>query len=145
MHADCRRAVMAAVLVALGVVGVAAQTPKAVPAYDVSFVTGPAGEEATYTGTTTFQVDATGTVSGTMTIVDPATVRAKLAGKMDKGTWTFEYAYDIPDQGCTGRLTGTAKVPDDRKVITGTAVVSGECSPEPMNATFTFTLREIKK
>lgn len=145
MRGAVRSLVVMAVVVATGVAGVGvraeAQAPKAEPVYDVSFTAGPAGQEAVYTGTSTFIVDAKGMVTGKMAIVSPTTVRANLAGQVDKGSWTFEYTYEMPDQGCTGVLKGSATVPADRKAITGTATVGGDCAPEPMNATFSFTLK----
>ena len=139
-----RAGVLAAVLVVAGMVGMSAQTPVTGPVYDVSFLAGPAGQEAAYTGTTTFSVDAKGMVTGTMAIVSPTTVKAKLAGRVDKGEWTFEYPYEMTDQGCMGILKGTAKIPADKKVISGAVTIGGDCAPEPMNGTFTFTLQAKK-
>ncbi len=131
-------------LVAAGMVGMSAQTPAPEAVYDVSLLAGPAGEEGIYTGTTTFSVDAEGMVTGTLAIVSPTTVRAKLAGRVDTGEWAFEYPYAMTDQGCLGVLTGTAKVPADKKVISGSVAIGGDCAPEPMNGTFTFTLQAKK-
>lgn len=141
MRGAVRSGTIIAVVLAAAVAGAEAQAPKAEPVYDVAFTTGPAGEEAVYTGTSTFNVDAKGMVTGKMAIVSPTTVRANLAGQIAKGLWTFEYVYEIPDQGCTGVLKGTATVPADRKEISGTATVGGDCAPEPMSATFSFTLK----
>lgn len=138
-----RAAVMAAVLVAAGAV-LGAQAPKTEPVYDVSFLAGPPGQEATYTGTSTLNIDAKGVVTGKMEIVSPTTVRAALAGQVANGTWTFEYSYEMPDQGCLGMLKGTATVSADRKKISGTALIGGDCAPEPMNGTFSFTQQEKK-
>jgi hypothetical protein len=138
------RAVIVAVTLVLAGAGMGAQAPKADPVYDVTFMAGPAGQEAAYTGTSTFTVDAKGAVTGKMNIVSPTTVRATLAGTITKGTWTFEYPYEMPDQGCTGSLKGTAAIPADRKLIKGTVMIGGECAQEPMNGTFTFTLKEHK-
>jgi len=135
---------LAAALVVAGMVGISAQTPAPGSVYDVSFVAGSAGEEATYTGTSTFSMDAKGMVTGTMAIVSPTTVKAKLAGRVENGTWTFEYPYEMTDQGCMGVLKGTGKVPTDKKVISGAVTIGGDCAPEPMNGTFTFTL-QVKK
>jgi hypothetical protein len=125
-------------------VGIGAQALKVEPVYDVTFIAGPPGEEASYTGTTTFNVDAKGMVTGKMAIISPTTVRANIAGQIEKGTWTFKYTYEMPDQGCTGSLEGSAPVPADRKTISGKVLIGGECSPEPMNGTFTFKLQEKK-
>jgi len=113
---------------------------KPVPTYDVLFVL--PGDNPQYTGSTTFATDAKGVVTGTMKIDVPATVTATLAGVVKDGVWTFEYPYEIPDQGCTGTVSGSAKVPANRKLISGQATIAGACSPEPMSATFSFTLRE---
>ena len=139
-----RAGVLAAVLVVAGMAGMSAQTPAAGPVYDVSFLAGPAGQEAAYTGTTTFSVDAKGMVTGTMALVSPTPVKAKLGRRVDKGEWTFEYPYDMTDQGCMGILKGTAKIPADKKVISGAVTIGGDCAPEPMNGTFTFTLQAKK-
>ena len=138
-----RAVIVAAVLVMVGV-GLGAQAPKVEPVYDVTFIAGAAGQEASYTGTSTFNVDAKGVVTGKMAIVSPTTVNARIAGQIDKGTWTFKYTYEMPDQGCTGSLEGTAAVPADRKVISGKVLIGGDCAPEPMNGTFTFKLQEKK-
>jgi hypothetical protein len=138
-----RAAIVGAVLV-VATVGLGAQAPKTEPVYDVTYVAGPPGQEQSYTGTTTFNVDAKGAVTGKMAIANPTTVRASLAGTIAKGTWTFEYTYEMPDQGCTGSLKGTADVPADRKVISGKVLIGGDCSPEPLNGTFTFKLQEKK-
>ncbi len=141
---DMRARVLAAVLVVAGMAGISAQTPAAGPVYDVSLLVGPAGQEAAYTGTTTFSVDAKGMVTGTMAIVSPTTVKANLAGRIEKGEWTFEYPYEMTAQGCMGVLNGTAKIPVDKKVISGAVTIGGDCAPEPMNGTFTFTLQATK-
>jgi hypothetical protein len=138
------RAVICAAFLVLAGVAAGAQAPKAEPVYDVTFIAGPAGQEASYTGTSTFSVDAKGAVTGKMAIVAPTTVRANISGQIVKGTWTFKYTYDMPDQGCTGTLEGTAAVPADRKAISGKVLIGGDCSPEPMNGTFTFKLQEKK-
>ena len=138
------RAVIVAMVLVMAGVGMGAQAPKTEPVYDVTFIAGPPGEEASYTGTTTFNVDAKGMVTGTMAILSPTTVRATIAGQIVKGTWTFKYTYEMPDQGCTGSLEGSAPVPADRKTISGKVLIGGECSPEPMNGTFTFKLQEKK-
>jgi len=115
-----------------------------VPTYNVSWIAGPPGQEATYTGTATFVVDAKGGVTGKMVLVDPVGVNATIAGTVANDTWTFEFGYEIPDQMCSGMLAGTAKVATGRKTIQGTAVIAGACTPEPFNSTFTVTLQEKK-
>lgn len=132
--------VMTAVLGALIVLPISAQAPT----YDVSWVAGPPGQEQTYSGTTTFSVDAKGVVTGKLAITLPAAVNAALSGSVVKDTWTFEYPYEIPDQMCSGTIKGTAKVGEGRKTIQGTAVIGGGCAPEPFNSTFTFTRQEKK-
>lgn len=145
MRGAVRSGMVMAVIVAAGAAGVGvraeAQASKAEPVYDVSFTAGPAGQEAVYTGTSTLIIDAKGMVTGKMAIVSPTTVRANLGGQIAKGAWTFEYTYEMPDQGCTGVLKGSATVPADRKAISGSAVISGDCAPEPLTATFSFTLK----
>ena len=138
------RMMAAALFVLAGMAAISAQAPKMEPVYDVTFIAGPAGEEAEYTGTSTFSVDAKGMVAGKMVILSPTTVLATLSGRIDQGMWTFEYPYEMTDQGCTGTLKGSAKVPADRKEISGSALIGGDCAPEPMTGTFTFTL-QVKK
>lgn len=138
------RAVAIAAILAITGAGLSAQATKAEPVYDVTFVAGPPGQEASYTGTSTFSVDAKGAVTGKMVITSPTTVRASIAGTLEKGTWTFKYSYEMPDQGCTGSLEGSAAVPADRKAISGKVLIGGDCAPEPMNGTFTFKLQEKK-
>jgi len=133
-------AVMAGVFGAMLVLPISAQAPR----YNVSWVAGPPGQEQTYTGTTTFSVDAKGAVTGKLALTAPVGVNGTLAGTVVKDTWTFEYAYEIPDQMCSGTIKGTAKIAEARKSIQGTAVIGGGCTPEPFNSTFTFTLPEKK-
>jgi hypothetical protein len=135
-----RRVISAVVMVVMAVAAlpVFAQAPTS----NVSWIAGPSGEEQTYTGTTTFLVDAKGVVSGKLAITMPAAVNAALAGRVENGTWTFEYAYEIPDQMCTGVIKGTASVGEGRKVIEGTATIGGSCALEPFGSSFKMTLRE---
>lgn len=133
-------AVMAGVLGAMLVLPISAQAPT----YNVSWVAGPPGQEQTYTGTTTFSVDAKGVVTGKLALTAPVGVNGTLAGTVVKDTWTFEYGYQIPDQMCSGTIKGTAKIAEGRKSVKGTAVIGGDCAPEPFNSTFTFTLPEKK-
>lgn len=130
--------VAAGLLAAMMVLPGAAQAPT----YNVSWLAGPPGQEQTYTGTTTFAVDAKGVVTGKLGITVPTAVNAALAGTVVKDTWTFEYGYEIPAQECSGTIKGTAKVADGRKTIEGTALIAGGCTPEPFNSTFKFTLQE---
>ena len=111
-------------------------TQEAAPTYDAKF-TGADGQ--VYTGTLTFAVDAKGVVTGKMKLVDPIEVTGTLAGTVKGGTWTFEYPYEIPSQGCTGVVKGTAKVPTDQKVIEGRGVAGGACAEQPIELTFTLT------
>ncbi|MEX2271804.1 MAG: hypothetical protein WD690_10050 [Vicinamibacterales bacterium] len=117
------------------------QATPAGPVYDVSFVLA----EATYTGVTTFAVDRKGVVTGTMKIAQPAVVEATLGGTVKDGTWTIDHPYAMPVQGCTGTIKGKAKVPADRKVITGTVTIGGGCAEQPTEATFTFTRQAPKR
>lgn len=112
-----------------------AMQPAAAPVYDVAFVL----EEGTYTGTTTFQVASNGAVSGVMKLVSPTVVDAKLAGTVKNGTWTFEYTYSIPEQGCTGTVKGTAKLEKDASLVKGEVTIGGGCTEEPLTATFAFS------
>jgi hypothetical protein len=117
-----------------------AQTPPA-PQYDAKFVL-TTGE--VYAGTTTFSVDAKGVVTGKMVLTIPTAVNSTLAGSLKDGVWTFKYTYSAPEQGCSGTVTGTAKVPTDRKLISGNVMIDG-CSDEPLGAVFTFTQQEKKE
>ena len=104
------------------------QAAPAAPAYDVSFVL----PQGTYTGTTSFAVDRRGVVSGTMKITDPAVVDATLAGTVKDGVWVIDHTYEMPVQGCAGTIKGSAKVPADAKVITGTVTIGGACVETPV-------------
>jgi hypothetical protein len=117
------------------------QAGPAAPSYDVSFVL-PSG---TYTGVTSFAVDRKGVVTGTMRIAEPAVVEATLTGAVKDGTWAIDHAFSMPAQGCNGTIKGTAKVPADRKVISGTVTIGGACVESPTEATFTFTRQAPKK
>jgi hypothetical protein len=113
----------------------AAPTPQA-PTYDAKFVS---SEGQAYTGTVTFAVDAKGVVTGTMKLVDPVQVLGKLGGTVKDGKWTFEYPYEIPEQGCTGTVKGEGKVSADNKTVEGSGVAGGGCAEQPIQLTFTFT------
>lgn len=112
------------------------QAAPATPIYDVRVEV-----DQTSTGTTTFVVDKAGKVSGTMHIESPNVVEARLAGTVKDGVWTFEYPFTMTAQGCTGTVSGTAKVSADQKLVTGSMTIGGGCVEQPMTATFTFTQR----
>ena len=130
-----RAIVLAAVLAGSGAWQGAAPTPQA-PTYDAKFVT---TEGQAYTGTLTFAVDAKGVVTGKMRLTDPTEVLGTLSGTVKGGKWTFEFPYEIPEQGCTGTVKGEAKVPADAKTIEGTGVAGGGCAEQPIQLTFTLT------
>ena len=111
------------------------------PVYDATFTL---GEKEIYKGTTTFTVDRQGLVRGKMRLAQPVGVLAQLGGTVKDGNWTVEYSYTIPQRNCTGLMKGMATVPTDKKEINGTVVVSGDCSPNPQNATFAFTRQPPK-
>jgi hypothetical protein len=127
-------------LMTLAALAFAASTLQAAPAYDVSFVL----EQGTYTGTTTFEVSRAGAVTGTMKLVSPTVVDATLGGTLKGDTWTFEYQYTIPEQGCSGVVKGTGTVAADRSTVKGNVTIGGACTQEPLTAAFTFT-RQAKK
>jgi len=106
--------------------------------YDAAFVL----EEGTYTGTTTFEIGNDGKVTGTMKITEPTIVDATLAGTVKNGTWTFEYTYTIPEQGCSGTVKGTATVETDASLVKGEVTIGGACVEEPMQATFAFSKKK---
>lgn len=115
---------------------VASQTPpaQAGPTYSAKF-----SLDQDYNGTTTFAIDAKGAVTGQLT-VDPPGVRMALGGTVKDGVWTFEkLTYTIAAENCSGVASGTAKVPEDRGVISGQIHVEGGCTEQPMDGTFTFT------
>jgi hypothetical protein len=104
------------------------------PTYSVKFTL-----DQDYIGTSTFAVDAKGVVTGEAT-VDPPGARLTLNGTVKDGVWTFEkMPYRIPAENCSGVASGSAKVPEDRGVITGTIHIEGGCTDQPMDGTFTFT------
>jgi hypothetical protein len=127
---------LAALLVPAPAMIAASQAAPELPIYDVRVEV-----DQVSTGTTTFSVDKTGKVSGTMHIDAPNVVEAKLAGTVKNGVWTFEYPFTMTAQGCTGTVSGTAKVSADQKLVTGSMTIGGGCVEQPMTATFTFTQR----
>lgn len=116
----------------------AMQAGTAAKTYDVAFVL----PQGTYTGTTTFDVARDGNVTGTMKITDPGVVEATLSGTVSAGTWTFEYAYTIPEQGCSGVVKGTGEISKDGSLIKGEVIIGGACVEEPTPATFAFSLKK---
>jgi len=111
--------------------------PPPAPAYDARFVVGP--NSVVYSGAATFRVDDKGVVTGAMNLTVPLVVTGTISGPVKDGTWAVQINYAIPDQACQGLVSGTAKVPADLKVITGTVQVTGGCTPDPLEGTFTFT------
>ncbi len=118
---------------------ISAQQAPATPKYDATFdVNGTA-----YAGSTTFVVDKTGKVTGTMNLDTPAAVDAKLNGEVKSGVWTFNYPFTMDNQGqpCSGTVSGTAKVTADMSEASGTVNIGGNCSPDPLSGTFSFKKR----
>jgi hypothetical protein len=111
-----------------------AQGTAADPSYAVTYTL----DQGVYSGTTTFNVDRKGVVTGKMSLTSPIAVEGTLNGEVKDGTWTFDYPYTIAEQGCTGTVKGTAKVSADRKTISGDATIGGACVEQPTPATFTF-------
>jgi hypothetical protein len=134
-----RRSITTLLLTLSAAVFVAAQTP-AQPQYDAKWEL---DSGQVYTGTVAMAVDAKGVVSGKMHLTVPATVTGTLSGAVKDGVWTFKFPYTVIDQGCSGTVAGTGKIPADRKVITGTATIEG-CSETPLSSTFTLTRQEKK-
>ena len=114
-----------------------AQTPPRAPEYDAKVIV--TSDGTTYTGSMTFQVDSKGAVTGTMALTAPATVNGTLSGTVEAGEWAVQIAYAMPDRGCEGTATGTAKVPADQKTIDGSLHIGGACTQDPLEATFTMT------
>jgi hypothetical protein len=110
------------------------QAAPAAPAYDVTYTL----DQGVYTGTTTFNVDGKGAVTGDMSLTSPIAVTGTLNGEVKAGTWTFDFPYTITEQGCSGTVKGTAKVSEDMKTIAGDATIGGACVEQPTAATFTF-------
>ena len=133
-----RRFVSMSALLCAAALTIQAQTPP--PQYDARFVL---TNGAVYEGTTTFVVDEKGVVTGRMVLTVPTPVNSTLTGSLKDGIWTFKYAYTATDEGCSGTVIGTAKVPTDRKLISGNAMIGG-CTEEPLAAVFTFARREKK-
>jgi len=127
---------LAVVLLFAAPLAASQQTPpaQAGPTYSATF-----SLDQEYTGTATFAVDAKGAVTGEVT-VDPPGVRLTLSGTVKDGVWTFEkLPYTIAAENCSGIVSGTAKVPEDRGVITGQIHVEGGCTEQPLDGPFTFT------
>jgi len=124
-----------AVLLAVGLM----QGSSNAPTYDAAFVL----EQGTYTGTTTFSVDAKGVVTGTMRLTSPIGVDGTLGGTVKDGVWAVEFPYTIPEQGCGGMVQGTGKVAEDGARVSGDVTISGSCTEVPLPASFTF-VRQAK-
>ncbi len=122
---------MPAFLLAAGFV----QGTATAPTYAVTYTL----DQGTYTGSTTFNVDRKGVVTGTMSLTSPIAVNGTLNGEVKNGTWTFDFPYTIAEQGCSGTVKGAAKVSADRKTISGDATIDGACVEQPTAATFSFT------
>jgi hypothetical protein len=118
----------------------AAPAAAAAPTYEVVFDV--QGQQ--YVGSTTFAVDKTGKVSGTMKLTDPALVNAKLNGEIANGVWKFAYPFTMDNQGqaCEGTVAGTAKVTADQAEAVGDVNISGSCSPDALVGTFKFTKKK---
>jgi hypothetical protein len=128
--------VVMAVVTGTSVARAQAPTPAA-PEYDAKFIVGDTAVE--YVGTTTFATDAKGEVTGALTITAPIPGTGVLSGPVKDGTWTARIEFTLPTQSCTGTVSGTATVPTDRKVISGTVTVSSSCGAQAQAATLTFT------
>ncbi len=114
-----------------------AQAPApAAPNYDAKFLIENTTE---YVGTTTFTVGEKGDVAGALTITGPLEGTGTLSGPIKDGTWTAHIAFTLTTQACSGVVSGSAAVPADRKVISGTATITSSCVTDPQSATFTFT------
>jgi len=132
VHAITRLAV--ALLFAAPLAASQTPPPQTGPTYSAKF-----SLDQEYIGTATFAIDAKGAVTGEVT-VDPPGVRLTLSGTVKDGVWTFDkMPYTIAAENCSGVTSGTAKVPEDRGVITGQIHVEGGCTEQPMDGTFTFT------
>ena len=112
------------------------QTTPAAPVYDVRV-----DLEQPSIGTTTFEVDKTGKVTGKLHIESPNVVDATLGGTVKDGKWTFEYPFSMPVQGCVGTVNGTATVSADQSKVSGLLNIGGACVEQPVTAAFTFTRR----
>jgi hypothetical protein len=122
--------------------GAASVVPRqTTPVYIAKFTVA-ADTPTIYSGVTTFNVDKDGKVTGKMALDNPVGVDAALNGTLKADVWTFEYTYSIPQQGCEGIVSGTAKVSKDRKLIEGAVKISGACTQTPLDATFSFTQKE---
>lgn len=129
----------ATLIAAVVLAPIAAAQTKPAPTHDAMFdVNG-----STYTGGTTFTIDKTGKVTGTMKLDTPAVVDAKLNGEVKDGVWKFNYAFTMDNQGqaCSGTVSGTAKVAADGSQASGSVLIGGDCTPDPLAGTFTFKKR----
>jgi len=111
-------------------------TPAPAPIYDATFIIENAAE---YVGTTTFSVGDKGDVSGALTIVAPLEGTGTISGPVKDGTWTARIEFTLTTQACRGVVTGSATIPADGKVISGSGTVLSSCAPDPQSATFRFT------
>jgi hypothetical protein len=113
------------------------QTPApAAPEYDAKFLI---ENTAEYVGTTTFTVGDKNEVTGALTITGPLAGTGTLSGPVKDGTWAARIEFTLTGQACSGVVSGSATLPADRKLISGTATITSSCAPDPQSATFTFT------
>jgi hypothetical protein len=82
-----------------------------------------------------------GDVAGALTIVGPLEGTGTISGPVKDGTWTARIEFTLTTQACGGVVSGSATVPADRKVISGSGTVTSSCVPDPQSATFRFTRR----
>jgi hypothetical protein len=128
-------ALTVALIVASSVARAQAPVPAA-PEYDAKFLVESTTE---YVGTTTFTVGQKGEVAGALTITGPLAGTGTLSGSVKDGTWTARIEFTLTAQACGGVVSGSATLPTDRKLISGTATITSSCAPDPQSATFTFT------
>jgi hypothetical protein len=108
------------------------------PTYDARFVVEQAVE---YVGTTTFAVGSSGEARGQLVIAAPLEGTGVLSGAVKDGTWAARIEFTLGPEGCKGVVSGTATVPADARVVTGTATITSTCVANQQAATFTFTRR----
>lgn len=104
-------------------------------AYAAEFVV----DAASYTGSMTLATAAGGMVTGSMNVTSPATITGSVNGTIAADTLTFESAYEIAENGCTGIVTGVGVIAEGGGAVNGSMDVYDECADQTLEGSFALT------
>jgi len=106
-------------------------------AYTAEFA---ADDGTVYTGTMELETLPGGEVTGTMSLVDPATINGTVQGMVVGADLTLSVDYEIVEQGCGGIASGGGVIDEGGDSASGTVDISDACGGgAPLSATFTLT------